>query len=186
MGVQVVIIAIYLSFMLDFLVWPIPSEASTFAMVNLRNHSKIFYKAFLIVVFVLNLIFYLTPLGLSIIYFVNGTEIHIIPIIILGLFLTITGRIITITAALRLRKNDKGIVSDSVYKYSLNPISLGMHFTIMGFIVIFGKWYLWLGFAFYLVNMHLKIKVEETFLQNRYGVNYTKYKNATPRYLIKI
>lgn len=186
MIIQAVAIGIYLSFLLDFLVWPIPSEASTLSLVNRTNHSNTTHRVFLFLVFVLNLLFYLTPLGLSIIYLVDGTEIDITAIAIFGILLSIAGRIISIKGSKRLRNQAVGIACDSVFKYSRNPISLGLHFTIVGLMIIFGKWYLWFGFAFYLINIHLKIRVEESFLQKRYGTIYEKYKNTTPRYFIKI
>lgn len=186
MGVHLGVILIYLSFLLDFLVWPVPSEASTFSLLNRRKNSKIIFGIFLILVFILSLIIYLTPLGLSIMSLFNGEGIAIAPMVILGLFLSLVGRITSIKAALKLRKNEKGIVVDSVFRHSRNPISLGMHFTLAGLVIIFGKWYLWLGFIFYLVNIHLKIKVEEQFLLGKFGQDYTIYKNKTPRYLFKI
>ena len=186
MVIHVVVIGIYLSFLLDFLVWPIPSEASTSSLIIRTDYSKTTYRVFLYLVFILSLLFYLTPLGLSIINLVNGTEIDITIIAILGFLLSITGRIISIKASKRLRNQTEGIASNSLFKYSRNPISLGLHCTILGLMIIFGKWYLWLGLVFYLVNIHFKIKIEESFLQERYGTIYEKYKNSTPRYFFKI
>ena len=184
MVVHVLIIGIYLSFLLDFLAWPIPSEASTFSMVKESDHSKIIFSFFLIVVFIVNLLFYLAPLGLSIFYLYEGIRIRIAPIVVSGISFSILGRLISIKAAQRLSNTKDGIVSDSVFKYSRNPISLGMHCTMAGLIIIFGKWYLWLGFVFYLINIHLKIRIEESFLQRKFGTYYEKYKSSTPRYLI--
>jgi len=186
MIIQVITIGIYLSFLLDFMVWPIPSEASTFALIKRANNSITAQKVFLFFVFILSLVFYLTPLALSIIYLTDGTDIEITFLTILGILLSITGRIISILASNRLRNQTEGIASDSLFKYSRNPISLGLHCTILGLMIIFGKWYLWLGLVFYLINIHFKIKIEESLLQERYGTIYEKYKNSTPRYFLKI
>ena len=186
MIIQVITIGIYLSFLLDFIVWPIPSEASTFALIKKVNISITVQKVFLFFVFILSLVFYLTPLALSIIYLTDGTEIEITFSTVIGIFLSIIGRIISTLASNRLRNQTEGIASDSLFKYSRNPISLGLHCTILGLMIVFGKWYLWLGLVFYLINIHFKIKIEESFLQERYGTIYEKYKNSTPRYFLKI
>jgi len=184
MIIYIIVIFVYLSFLLDFLVWPIPSEASTFSLINGNTKVNFIHKFFLLIVFIVNLFFYLTPLGLSIYYLQNGFEIPGTPLTILGIAMSITGRIISIKAAQVMRKKGDGLVGNSLFKYSRNPISLGLHITIIGLMIIFDKWYLWLGFIFYLINIHYKIKVEESHLQKKYGTLYDLYQAKTPRYLI--
>lgn len=180
------IIIIYLSFLLDFLVWPIPSEASTFSMINRNVKVNFTRKFFLMLVFFANLFFYLTPLGLSIYYLQNGFVMTVTSWTISGIVISIIGRIISIKAAHIMRMKSDGLVGNSLFKYSRNPISLGMHITIVGLMIIFDSWYLWFGFIFYLINIHFKIKVEECHLQKKYGALYESYQEKTPRYIINI
>ena len=180
------VIIIYLSFLLDFLVWPIPSEASTYSMIKRNVRISFIQRFFLILVFGTNLMFYLAPLGLSIYFLVNGFDPGEISITILGIPVSIIGRLISIKAAHKLRNSNAGLVSNSLFKYSRNPISLGMHITIFGLMIIYNNWILWIGFIFYLINIHFKIKVEESHLKKNYGSLYSVYYSKTPRYLIKI
>jgi len=186
MLLYIVVIVIYLSFLMDFMVWPIPSEASTYSIINNNLQISFIHKFFILLVFTMNLMFYLTPLVLSVYYLVNGSIHPVMILAIFGIIISIIGRLISIKAAQKLRNNSIGLVCDSLFKYSRNPISLGMHITIIGLMIIFGKWYLWLGFIFYLINIDFKIRIEESHLMKRYGAYYNSYQKKTPRYLIKI
>jgi protein-S-isoprenylcysteine O-methyltransferase Ste14 len=184
MQIYVLAILVYLSFMLDFLVWPIPSEASTFSLIHDNEQISYNKKILLILVFVSSLLFYLTPLGLSVYGIITGTMLTTISKGILGISISIFGRIISIAASIRLSQNESGIVCDSLFRYSRNPIILGLHLTITGMLIICGKWYLWLFFFMYLMNIHYKIKIEESRLYEKFGAAYRKYRADTPRYLI--
>ncbi len=186
MIIYIIVIIVYLSFLLDFLVWPIPSEASTYSIINRNVPMKLIYKFFLILVFVISLLFYITPLCLSFYYLFTGYTQTVIPKDILGIVISVIGRLITVIAANKLRNNSAGLVSDSLFKYSRNPISLGLHVTIAGLLIIFGNWYLWSFFIIYLLNIHYKIKIEENRLYQKYGSVYEFYRAKTPRYLIMI
>ena len=144
------------------------------------------HKFFLILVFAANLFFYITPFGFSVYYLINGIALVKISIAIFGSVISIIGRLISVKAGHILRENSHGLVSDSLFTYSRNPISLGMHITIFGLIIIFYNWYLWFGLIFYLINIHFKIRVEENHLQKKYGALYTSYQTKTPRYIIRI
>jgi len=184
MQIYVMVILVYLSFLLDFLVWPIPSEASTFSMINDNGQMSYYKKNLLILVFVFSLLFYLTPLGLSVYGIITGNILTTISKGILGISISIFGRIISIAASIRLSQNESGIVCDSLFRYSRNPIILGLHLTIAGMLIISGKWYLWLFFFMYLMNIHYKIKIEESRLYEKFGPAYRKYKANTPRYVL--
>jgi len=83
-----------------------------------------------------------------------------------------------------LRKNnDKEVVESSIFKLSRNPITTGMHMTVLGLLVCYNFWFLWVGFPIYLWIFHSKIKMEEDFLEKKFGATYLQYMNKTPRYL---
>lgn len=186
MLIYTMVLIIYVSFLLDFLVWPVPSEASTFSIINSDISINFIYKILLVLVFAANLVFYLIPLALSIYYLFLGSIPANIQIAILGILISILGRVISLKSAIQLRESGSGIVCNSLFKYSRNPISLGLHVSIAGLLIIFGNWYLWLFFTIYLLNIHYKIKIEENELYKKYGLIYDTYKKNTPRYLIKI
>ncbi|MBX2840744.1 MAG: hypothetical protein KTR26_03175 [Flammeovirgaceae bacterium] len=181
---MIVIIFIYFSFFLDFLVWPIPSEASTSSLLNTSDQNNALKKGGLLLVFILNLLFYLTPFGIAVLKITEGYFPSIEWWQTVGLILSISGRFISLLGSTSLRKSSNGnLKTSAIFKISRNPISLGMHFTILGLVIFFNFWYLWVGFIFYLLNIHFKILIEEKFLIEKFGSDYIKYLNKTPRYL---
>ena len=177
------VIFIYLSFLVDFLIIPIPSEASTKSLIK-TSQSKDFSRFTLMAIFVLNLLFYLFPLISSVFQLVarttpaaNGGLIY------LGIVIAILGRLLSIFGGVVLRKNKGSIVSSSIFRWSRNPIALGMHLTLLGLIVFTNQWFLFAGLAFCIWNIHSKIKIEEQHLINKFGTQYTNYMHKTPRYL---
>lgn len=186
MLISICIFCIYLSFILDLLVWPIPSEASTEALLKEHKNLSFFKSIGLLVVFIINLVFYLTPLVLALLIFFEFNEIYKSSILMcLGLLVSLLGRAISLKSSLLLKENhNKTLITKSIFGKSRNPISLGMHFTILGLVIGFNQWYLWVGLIFYFSNMHFKIILEEKHLLEKYGIQYANYISKTPRYLI--
>jgi len=185
MWVSYIVIIIYLSFVLDLWVWPIPSEASTGSLLS--SESDLFSRKSVqaLVGLFLSLIFYLSPLLLALLAFTH-LEVGTTPIwmVVLGLFISISGRIISLWGTWALRKNhNKKVVESSIFKRSRNPITTGMHFTVFGLLMCYNYWFLWIGFPIYFWIFHLKIKMEEGFLMKKFGSVYSKYMEKTPRYL---
>ncbi|MFY0601909.1 MAG: hypothetical protein JXR03_19700 [Cyclobacteriaceae bacterium] len=185
MVLNLAILAIYLSFSLDFIIWPISSEASTKSLIKVKNEHSLLKSFGLIAVFLANLIFYLAPLALAIQGLLASDEAGMRSLPLVGVLLAIVGRLLSLKGTLILRANTQStLVTTSIFKRSRNPISTGMHLTILGLVLCFGQWYLWLGLVLYILNIHLKIKIEEKFLLNLHGPFYRDYVLKTPRYLI--
>ena len=184
MLINFLVIIIYISFIFDLLIWPISSEASTKSLVATNERNGIIKKLGLVLIFLLNLAFYLFPLIIAIL----NVFYSIIPNLMLfipGIALSILGRIISLKGTIALRSYNKNmLMTESVFKISRNPISAGMHLTILGLIMSINEWYLWLGFILYFLNIHFKIKVEERYLIRIYGDEYRNYMSNTARYLI--
>ncbi|WP_242092708.1 methyltransferase family protein [Aestuariivivens sediminicola] len=105
-------------------------------------------------------------------------------IVVTGVFIAILGRVISVKGTITLRKNyGKSLVESAIFKLSRNPITIGMHLTIFGLLLCFKFWLLWIIFPLYLWIFHGKIIMEETFLESKYGNEYLRYKEKTPRYL---
>jgi protein-S-isoprenylcysteine O-methyltransferase Ste14 len=176
------IIFIYGTFAIDFLIWPIPSEASTKSLIKKNNRLMALLLA---LVFILNIIFYLSPLLLTIYYFFkNSVELTSKGQFLIGFTLAITGRFTSLLGSHALRKSTDLVCTKSVFRFTRNPISLGMHLTIFGLLIIFNLWYLWIGFLLYLINIHYKILIEEKELLEKYRATYEEYYFFTPRYLL--
>lgn len=177
------VILIYLSFVIDFLIIPIPSEASTKSLIE-SNQPKGLSRVSLMAIFLLNLLFYLFPLLSSVFQLISqAAPIVTSRWIYLGAIITFLGRVFSIVGGVVLRKKTGNVVSNSIFKWSRNPIALGMHMTLLGLIVFTGHWFLLIGLAFCIWNIHSKIKIEEQHLISKFGIQYTDYMHKTPRYL---
>lgn len=185
MWVSFIVIIIYLSFVLDLWIWPIPSEASTVSLLSSESDLFSWKSAQALVGLWFSLIFYMSPLYLSLSALIQP-ELEMTPIwmVVSGLFISISGRVISLSGTQALRKNhDKTVVESSIFKRSRNPITIGMHLTVVGLLLCYNFWFLWIGFPIYFWIFNLKIKMEEGFLKEKFGSVYLQYMEKTPRYL---
>lgn len=78
----------------------------------------------------------------------------------------------------------KTIVSSGVYRFTRNPIYLGMVLMLIGFPLAFGNvWGIPLAPVFILLMNKLVIKHEEAYLEKKFGEAYTGYKSLVRRWL---
>ena len=76
------------------------------------------------------------------------------------------------------------IVSSGVYRFTRNPIYLGMTFMLIGFPLAFGNvWGIPLVLAFIPLMNKLVIRHEEAYLEKKFGEAYTGYKSRVRRWL---
>jgi len=78
----------------------------------------------------------------------------------------------------------KTIVSSGVYRFTRNPIYLGMVFMLVGFPLAFGNvWGIPLALAFIPLMNKLVIEHEEAYLEKKFGEAYTGYKSRVRRWV---
>lgn len=78
----------------------------------------------------------------------------------------------------------KTIVSSGVYRFTRNPIYLGMVLMLIGFPLAFGNvWGIPLAPVFILLMNKLVIEHEEAYLEKKFGEAYTGYKSRVRRWL---
>lgn len=181
----VFILAIYVSFVIDFLIIPIPSEASTPSLLSKATGNSSVYRLVSLLLFSINLILYLAPAVYAIISFLTELKLSLPTswTFVLGVLLALLGRFITLRGAVVLRSRLATVVKQDIFKWSRNPIALGMHCTLLGLILCTEQWYLLLGLVFTIWNINKKIKIEEQYLIDRFGAPYVDYMQQTPRYL---
>jgi protein-S-isoprenylcysteine O-methyltransferase Ste14 len=76
------------------------------------------------------------------------------------------------------------LVVHGIYRYVRNPMVLGVLFTVLGEVVLFGSFPLLLLFLFLLVGNHiLFVKQEEPELSQRFGEDYLIYMESVPRWI---
>ncbi|MEM6845867.1 MAG: methyltransferase [Bacteroidota bacterium] len=143
------------------------------------------YRLVSLLLFSINLILYLAPAVYAIISFLTELKLSLPTswTFVLGVLLALLGRFITLRGAVVLRSRLATVVKQDIFKWSRNPIALGMHCTLLGLILCTEQWYLLLGLVFTIWNINKKIKIEEQYLIDRFGAPYVDYMQQTPRYL---
>ncbi len=185
MIVSVIVVLFYLSFMIEFLLWPVPSEASTGHLMNNWRSNRTTHNLIYLIIFIFNALFTLAPLVVSLysMFYRDLFQIDIFTYI--GLALAMTGRVISVSGAYILHKSNlEFLVTDSMFKWSRNPISLGLFITFFGLILVIPHFLIIIGYIVFVLNINFKISIEEKFLQRKYGKKYHDYIRSTPKYLI--
>ena len=81
-------------------------------------------------------------------------------------------------------KNVEKLVTSGIYKYSRNPMYLGMIIIIISTTVYYLNFYsLLTPFIFYFWINRFQIKREEVFLEEKFGQKYLSYKTKTRRWI---
>lgn len=112
---------------------------------------------------------------------------------LLGLLLFILGLAVDIWAMLTLRRARTNIlpnraadrlVTRGPYRWSRNPIYVGNTTLLLGLAIIFDSaWMIMAAFAMAFAVHHLAVLREEQHLAERFGADWTAYKDRTPRWL---
>ena len=81
-------------------------------------------------------------------------------------------------------KNVEKLVTSGIYKYSRNPMYLGMIMILISTTVYYLNFYsLLTPFIFYFWINRFQIKREEVFLEEKFGQEYLSYKTKTRRWI---
>jgi len=82
------------------------------------------------------------------------------------------------------RETPGGLVTGGVFALTRNPIFLFMDAFALGNFLVSGRALFAVYTVLAVVLIHLQIRREEAFLENRYGDEYRTYRDCTPRYLV--
>lgn len=100
----------------------------------------------------------------------------------------IAGRALTLGSVFALRRfaaeDHRALQTRSVFRWSRNPGLVGMYVMFVGFWLVMPSLTFALGLAVYVAHMHAKVRLEEDYLCNRFGADFTRYRERTPRYLL--
>ena len=130
----------------------------------------------------------LIALGFAPDFLMKGVSSNAI-LIAIGVLLLTMGRLVTFVSALAIRKDNSQegemftLHDDSWFRFSRNPIQVGMYIFSFGLFVLYPSWIFLLGCVLYVAYMDYKIKMEEDFLRAQFGSQYTEYCERTRRYL---
>ena len=202
--IEILIIVTYVSLLIEIIVFPVPSVASSFQLIirkkslpnkflynkvqNLNLWQKIILLAF---PSLLSVIAYCIPLILIMISKfsdVSFEKTEKTELILIAFLLILTGRIVSLFSVMKIRRynRQKGksfdLKTSNIFSISRNPILFGLYISFIGMIILFPKWIMFLAFVYYVVHMHFRILIEESFLKFKFGNKYVNYQNQTKRY----
>ena len=79
----------------------------------------------------------------------------------------------------------KHLMTDGPYRFSRNPMLLGIYIYDIGVMLWLLSWWALLVFAVEVVFLTVQVRSEEKRLETDFGDEYRDYKNQVPRYFIK-
>ena len=81
------------------------------------------------------------------------------------------------------RGHKTALVRNGIFKYSRNPIYLSMMFTNLGLFLIIPNVLTWLILGLGFVLLQIQVRLEEEFLLELHGSEFTKYRKKVRRWL---
>ncbi|MEO0345808.1 MAG: methyltransferase [Pseudomonadota bacterium] len=100
----------------------------------------------------------------------------------------IAGRLLTLGSVFALRRyaaeGHRALQTRSIFRWSRNPGLVGMYVMFVGFWLAMPSLAFAIGLVVYVLHMHAKVRLEEDYLGNRFGADFTHYRERTPRYLL--
>ena len=102
----------------------------------------------------------------------------------IGGSLIVVGSVVRLVASLQLRSaKRRGELPGGIFGWSRNPGLVGMYLTFIGLTIVCGVHWLWLGLPLYVLNMHGRVRLEESHLLARHGDRWREYAARIPRYV---
>jgi protein-S-isoprenylcysteine O-methyltransferase Ste14 len=203
-AVAILLLVAYASLLLELVVFPIPSEASTYqllfearepdpgadALSRARRRSPLTKLLLYFLPTFLGVLAFLIPLAaLAFPALVDS----LVPIDALrnpavrwsGAGLVLAGRLFTFVSVLQLRRMRRAGTgrASGLFLVSRNPGLLGMYAFYLGLCLIFPCAVLFACFVPYVLNMHNRILMEEGQLARNMGAEWRDYAARVPRYL---
>lgn len=84
-----------------------------------------------------------------------------------------------------LAPRTKHLMTDGPYKYTRNPMLVGIYIYDLGVLLWLQSWWPLVVFALEIVLLTLQVRSEEKRLEADFGDEYRAYKQSVPRYLFK-
>ncbi len=85
-----------------------------------------------------------------------------------------------------LAPRTKHLMTDGPYRFSRNPMLLGVYIYYIGVIIWLLKCWPLVVFAFIVVLLTLQVRSEEKRLEADFGEEYRVYREKVPRYLFRL
>lgn len=124
-----------------------------------------------------------------------------LPWALLAAVLMVTGLVLSIWSIVHMKKVGEGnpfdaynhelaprtkhLMTDGPYKYTRNPMLVGIYIYDLGVLLWLQSWWPLVVFALEIVLLTLQVRSEEKRLEADFGDEYRAYKQSVPRYLFK-
>ena len=121
------------------------------------------------------------------------------PLAVIAVFLVVTGLALSIWSIVHMKKVGEGnpldaynheiaprtkhLMTEGPYRFSRNPMLLGVYLLDIGVLVWLWSWWPLLVFAAEVVLLTLQVGSEEKRLEADFGEEYLEYKRNVPRFL---
>jgi protein-S-isoprenylcysteine O-methyltransferase Ste14 len=203
-AVDAVVLLAYATLLLELVVFPIPSEASTLQLLRAARTADAAPAADSLAVTrtwspgrKLLLLFLPTAIGvlaflvppLAILVPAVGEFVPVVerlPFVVLGVLLIAVGRTLTFVSVLQLRawrrRRDGSGDRNGLFAWSRNPGLCGMFVFYSGLCVLYPHPCLWLVLPLYVANMNHRVSMEEAHLLATHGDAWRDYARVVPRY----
>jgi len=101
-----------------------------------------------------------------------------------GLIIFLFGAVFTTTAIINFATSPKEkVITKGLYHFTRNPTYIGLILMHTGLGIVCASWLYLLLTAVFLIMLNTISPSEELYLLHRYGDDYQKYKNSTPRWI---
>jgi len=101
-----------------------------------------------------------------------------------GLIICLFGMIFTIVAVRNFATSPKGkVITKGLYRFTRNPTYIGMILMHIGLGIACSSWLYILLTVVLMILLNANLSAEERYCLYRYGGDYRKYKNKTPRWI---
>jgi protein-S-isoprenylcysteine O-methyltransferase Ste14 len=101
-----------------------------------------------------------------------------------GLVICLFGMIFTIVAILNFATSPKNkVITKGLYRFTRNPTYIGMILMQTGLGIACSSWLYLLLTVVLIILLNANLSAEERYCLYRYGDDYLKYKNKTPRWI---
>ena len=112
----------------------------------------------------------------------NGT-FKLPPMMIIGGLITVIGALLIILGWIEIYKTKDRLVTKGIYKYSRNPQYLGMLLITFGWIIHWPTILTLMMWPVLLITYYNLSKKEEKLMQEKYPIEFKKFKKKTPMFL---
>lgn len=75
------------------------------------------------------------------------------------------------------------LISHGLFRYSRNPIFVGMMLVGLSAAMVSGTWWSWSALAVFIASCAVQVRIEEAHLEASFGQSYREFRSSVPRWV---